>query len=104
VIWPSSVARTMMLPNSDSDVSRPCVLIDSWNAALDGAGGAPRTPAATWTFCSRMARMTSVVVSWRDASRSGSSHTRMLYSPAPKTWTAPTPPSRVISSFTCRCA
>ena len=56
-----------------------------------GAGGAPSTPAATWTFCSRMARTTSVAVSCREASRSGSSQTRMLYSPAPKTWTAPTP-------------
>ena len=74
-----------MLPNSASDVSRPWVLIESWNVASDGAGGAPSTPAATWTFCSRIARTTSLAVSCRDASRSGSSQTRMLYSPAPKT-------------------
>jgi hypothetical protein len=72
--------------------------------ASDGAGGAPSTPAATWTFCSRIARTTSVVVSWRDASRFGSSQTRMLYSPAPKICTAPTPGRRVSSSFTCRSA
>ena len=66
------------------------------------AGGAPSTPAATCTFCSRMARTTSVAVNWRDARRFGSSQTRMLYSPAPKTCTAPTPGSRVSSSFTCR--
>ena len=72
--------------------------------ASDGDGGAPSTPAATWMFCSRTARMTSVVVNWREASRLGSSQTRMLYSPAPKIWTAPTPERRVSSSFTCSSA
>ncbi len=91
-----------MWPNSSSVVRRPCALMVSWKVAPDGAGGAPSTPAATWTFCSRIARTTSVAVSWREASRFGSSHTRMLYSPAPKICTAPTPVRRASSSFTFR--
>ena len=47
---------------------------------------------------------TSVVVSRRDASRSGSSQTRMLYSPAPKTCALPTPGMRASSSLTRRWA
>ena len=93
-----------MSANSSSVVSRPCALISNWNVVSVGAGGAPSTPAATCTFCSRIARTTSVAVNWRAASLSGSSHTRMLYSPAPNTWTLPTPGMRASSSFTCRWA
>ena len=41
------------------------------------------TPDATWMFCSRSAASTSPGVSDKCASRSGSSHTRMLYSRRP---------------------
>ena len=85
VICPSGVARTTMAPNCSSVLRRPWVLIESWKVVSDGAGGAPRTPAATWTFCSRITRTTSDAVRCREASLSGSSHTRMLYSPLPKT-------------------
>ena len=104
VICPDGVARTTMSRNSSSVVSRPCALIRSWKVVSVGAGGAPSTPAATCTFCSRIARTTSVAVSSRAASLSGSSHTRMLYSPAPKIWMLPTPGMRDSSSFTRRCA
>ena len=104
VICPSRVARTTMSENCSSDASRPCALTESWKVVSEGAGGAPSVPAATCTFCSRMARTTSVAVSCRAASLSGSSQTRMLYSPAPKICTLPTPGIRASSSFTCRCA
>jgi hypothetical protein len=82
---------------------QPAARVDrELEGGVDGRGGAPSTPAATCTFCSRMARMTSVVVSCLDARRSGSSQTRMLYSPAPKIWALPTPGMRVSSSFTRR--
>ena len=104
VICPSGVARTTMSPNSSSVVRRPCALTSIWKVVFDGAGGAPRTPAATWMFCSRIDRTTSLVVSWRADSLSGSSQMRMLYSPAPNTCTLPTPAILASSSFTCRWA
>jgi hypothetical protein len=104
VICPSGVARMTMPANSSSVVRRPWALTESWKVVSAGLGGAPSTPAATWTFCSRIARTTSVAVSCRAESLSGSSHTRMLYSPAPNTCTAPTPAILASSSFTCRCA
>ena len=104
VICPSGVARMTTAANSSSLFSRPCELTDSWNVVSDGLGGAPSTPAATCTFCSRIARTTSVAVSWRADSLSGSSQIRMLYSPAPKICTLPTPGIFASSSFTCRWA
>ena len=76
VIWPSLPARTMMLANSSSSTRRPWVLMASWKLVLPGAGGAPRAPAATWRFCSRMAVTTSLAVRPREATLSGSSQTR----------------------------
>ena len=70
-------ARTMMSANCSSVVSRPCVFTASWNSVPVGAGGAPTVPAATCAFCSRMAAITSAVVSPRAASLVGSSQTRM---------------------------
>ena len=78
VICPSASARTTMSANWSSVVSRPCVLIVNWNVVSVGTGGSPSRPAATCTFCSRIARTTSLAVSSRAASLSGSSQTRML--------------------------
>ncbi len=66
-----------MLPNSSGVFSRPRTLMDSSLSALCGLGCAPNCPAETWMFCSRMAAITSGAVSWRAATLSGSSHTRM---------------------------
>ncbi len=76
VISPSSAARTTMFSNSSSSTSRPWVLIDNWKSVAPGAGGAPRAPAATWRFCSRMALTTSLAVRLREATLFGSSQTR----------------------------
>ncbi len=76
VIEPSSLARMMMFSNSSSVTRRPWVLIDSWKSVAPGAGGAPREPAATWRFCSRIALTTSDAVRLREATFSGSSQTR----------------------------
>ncbi|MNN51364.1 hypothetical protein D3C81_1659950 [compost metagenome] len=76
VISPSGPLRMMMFSNSSSLTRRPWVLIDSWKLVAFGAGGAPRAPAATWRFCSRIALTTSVAVRLREATLFGSSHTR----------------------------
>ncbi|MNF83244.1 hypothetical protein D3C84_655640 [compost metagenome] len=76
VISPLSPARTMMFSNSSSLTRRPWVLIDSWKLLSAAAGGAPRAPAATWRFCSRIASTTSEAVRPREATWCGSSHTR----------------------------
>ncbi len=60
-----------MSANCSSVWSRPCALIESWKVVSLGDGGAPSTPAATCTFCSRIARTTSVAVSWRDGQAVG---------------------------------
>ncbi|MCY1291324.1 hypothetical protein D9M70_405100 [compost metagenome] len=52
------------------------MLIDSWKLVAFGAGGAPRAPAATWRFCSRIAATTSLAVRLREATLFGSSQTR----------------------------
>ncbi|KWV89688.1 hypothetical protein PFLmoz3_00630 [Pseudomonas fluorescens] len=73
----------------------------TWKAAVE-SGAWPTEPAATCTFCSRTAVMTSPAVKPRAAIRSGSSHRRMLYSPAPHTSTSLIPGRRDNSSRTCR--
>ncbi|SST10273.1 Uncharacterised protein [Acinetobacter baumannii] len=73
----------------------------TWKAAVE-SGAWPTAPAATWTFCSRTAAITSPAVSPRAAIRSGSSHRRMLYSPAPHTTTSLIPGRRSSSSRTWR--
>jgi hypothetical protein len=55
-------------------------------------------PDATWTFCSRSAATTSLVVMLRAESLSGSSQMRMLYSRRPKRLTSPTPSTRASAS------
>ena len=75
-ISPSSPVLMTMSRNCCSSVRRPWALMASSNCAFC-AGGAPIWPAATCTFCSRMALMTSPLVSPRAASFCGSSHTRM---------------------------
>jgi hypothetical protein len=68
---------TMMSPNSSSLWSRPCALIDSWVSMPGTPGDAPTTPAAACTFCSRIARTTSLADRPRSATFCGSSHTRI---------------------------
>ena len=76
VVAPSALVLMTMLPNSSTDCSRPCVLTVSWKSApLDGPW--PTTPAATCTFCSRIAFTTSLAVRLRAATFCGSSQTRM---------------------------
>ncbi len=77
LISPDGPARMTMSPNSCSVLSRPCVFTEIWKLAWPGAGGAPTWPAATWTFCSRSAAITSPGVIEREASFSGSSQMRM---------------------------
>ena len=90
-----------MSPNCASSVSRPSVFTVTWKAALE-LGAWPTEPAATCTFCSRTAAITSPAVSPRAAIRPGSSHSRMLYSPAPHTSTSLMPEMRDSSSRTWR--
>ena len=66
-----------MSPNSCTVRSRPRTLIDSRKSFFFGDGSAPSWPADTCTFCSRTAAITSLAVSPRDASRFGSSHSRI---------------------------
>ncbi len=68
----------MMLSNCSTSVRRPSTLTDSWKLWVSGAGGWPIWPAATWTFCSRMAARTSSVVMPSVFSFWGSSQIRML--------------------------
>ena len=91
---------TMMSPNCSSSLRRPRVFTVTWKAAVESA---PATaPAATWTFLfayrgDHLARRQP-----RAAIRSGSSHRRMLYSPAPHTTTSLIPGRRSSSSRTWR--
>ncbi|MDQ1092902.1 hypothetical protein QE400_002315 [Xanthomonas sacchari] len=65
-----------MSPNSCSVRRRPWALIRVRNL-LSGIGSAPSWPAETCTFCSRIAATTSLAVSPRAATRSGSSQARI---------------------------
>ncbi len=67
----------MMSPKASTVSRRPCAFTESCRSAPGSAGEAPITPAATCTFCSRMALTTSAATSLRSAIFSGFSHTRM---------------------------
>jgi hypothetical protein len=68
----------MMAPNSSSVISRPLVLMrSSVSTVVAGRLLADRLPAATWTFCSRMAATTSEAVRPLAATLFGSSQTRI---------------------------
>ena len=95
--WPVAIL-TMMFSNSSTSSSRPATLTGNWKLWPAGAGGMPSWPAGTWRFCCWMALMTSLGSSPRVLSISGSSQTRMLYWPTPKTVTSPTPGSRAMTS------
>jgi hypothetical protein len=99
VTRPSAAVLTMMSSNCSTSLRRPSVVTVSWKATFSGAGGSPTAPAATCTFCSRMALTTSLVVRSRAWSRSGSSQTRIEYSAAPKIVRSPTPGVRAITSL-----
>jgi len=81
--WESSTCSpfcprlTTILPNSSSSMRRPLVLICSCVSADCESGGCPIPPAATCTFCSRIALITSFAVKPRAAILSGSSQTRI---------------------------
>ena len=76
-IDPSEPVRTMISPNSSALARRPRALTSSSNAAAPVAGWLPTTPAATCTFCSRIARTTSLAARPREATFAGSSQTRI---------------------------
>ena len=76
VVAPSAPVRTMMSPNCSTVCSRPWVFKVSWNCE-SLAGDAPTTPAATCTFCSRMAATMSEAIKPRAATFCGSSQTRI---------------------------
>ncbi|MNR29997.1 hypothetical protein D3C85_1474220 [compost metagenome] len=67
----------MMSRNSSTVFSRPWALTLSCNGTSTGMGAAPMMPAATWTFCSRIAATTSAAVMLCRATFCGSSQTRM---------------------------
>jgi hypothetical protein len=73
----SPEAFTMMSSKSLTSLRRPTARTLIWKACPAGAGCCPICPAATCTFCSRSAPTTSEAVSPRDATRTGSSHSRM---------------------------
>ena len=57
---PSGLARMMMLSNSLTLVSRPLVLMVSWNCWSCETGAAPIRPTGACTFCDWMAPATSL--------------------------------------------
>ena len=67
----------MMSRNCSGSFSRPSVVTVNWKSCDVGVGGWPMRPAATWTFCSRIAARTSSVVRFRALSFSGSSQIRI---------------------------
>ncbi len=77
VTAPSAEVRSTMSENSPSVCRRPWALTLSCSGTSVLLGDAPITPAATCTFCSRMARTTSEAVSPCWATFCGSSQTRM---------------------------
>ncbi len=104
VFSPLAPVFTMMRPNSSGDTKRPLALICISKACGRLTGCWPTAPAATCTFCSRMAATTSLAVRLRAAILLGSSHTRMAYSPEPNTSTLPAPGMRASTSLTCNVA
>ena len=77
VTAPSGAVLRMMRPNSSAVVRRPRAFTENCMGTSPWVGDAPMMPAATWTFCSRMALTTSMAVRPRWATRLGSSQTRM---------------------------
>jgi hypothetical protein len=74
---PSGFERTMISSNSFGSCSSPLATTLYWYSCPWRAGSAPTNPAAACTFCSRTAAMTSAGVSASEASRSGSTHSRI---------------------------
>jgi hypothetical protein len=83
-----------MLLNSSTVVSRPCVLMFSWNLTSGTRGAAPTRPTAAWVFCELIALMTSSAVMPRLAMRSRFSQMRIEYSRSPHWLASPTPGTR----------
>jgi len=74
---PSPLLLSTMSRNSSSVCRRPWAFTENCRGTFPALGEAPMTPAATCTFCSRMARTTSPAVRPRWATFWGSSQTRM---------------------------
>lgn len=77
VTAPSGEVFRMMSRNSSSVCRRPRAFTFSCSGTSPSVGEAPITPAATCTFCSRMALTTSPAVMPRWATFCGSSQTRI---------------------------
>ena len=90
----------MILSNSAGSLSRPTTRTGIWKACVESDGGWPSWPAGISTFCSSSAFTTSVAVSPRAASLTGSSQMRMAYLRSPKIITSPTPGTRLRASLT----
>ena len=93
-------AFTTMSSNWFTSVSRPAARTLSWYIWSTEDGSAPTAPAATCTFCSRSALVTSPAVSPRPASLFGSSHSRIANRRSPKMMTSATPGTRFSASRT----
>ena len=104
VICPPAVVLRMISPNSEASESEDGTLAVIWKSWPAGVGGMPTWPAATYAFCACSAPTTSEGISERWSICSGSSQTRMLYSPTPKTTTSPTPGRRASLSESCSVA
>src|SRR3954453_2612427 len=68
----------MMAANSSGSVSRPLVLIVSWNCWARSAGGGADLGGGAWVFCRGLAPTTSIAPSLRASIRSGSIQARRL--------------------------
>ena len=104
MICPPAAVFRMISPNSEASDSEAGTLAVSWKSWPAGVGGMPTCPAATYAFCACSAPTTSEGISERWTICSGSSQTRMLYSPTPNTTTSPTPGSRASLSESCSVA
>ena len=89
-----------MFSNSATSVEASERVDRELEGAVRLAGGWLIAPAATWTLAARSASTTSPAVRLREATLAGSSQMRIEKSRAPKTWTSPTPSTRVSTSFT----
>ena len=75
---PSGLARTMMSSKASASLSRPWVVMVSWNCWSAASGAAPIRPTAAWMFWLWIAAATSEGVRSRLVSLFGSSQIRML--------------------------
>ncbi len=87
----------MIALNSSTVRKRDCEVTVAFNWLLSGCGTPPTSPAATSVFWLRIAEMMSPGINPTDASRSGSSQTRIAYGD-PNTLVSPTPSIRESSS------